>query len=657
MKSDALKREQPTSRTFSHAGPDVPRPPRVGIAAVCAAVGIALCGLAVWMAWGADPIPLNQGGTWAILGASCLALVAAARVLLGPGPRGDEVADRPRSVWRRTTVAASALIGGLLLFGALAHWLGRDLVERSVRQRLEDAAALNESLIRGWIVDTSGDIRIWSDGPAVVSALEGHESRAVQSREQQEQAAQGIRNLARTWRYYAVSLRDPQTGARWLTTRADADSEEDRERALALAVQSTDTVQPVVVDVGHNAPSGAPVELTFVHVISSSTGSRRAIVQVDVHLDESPFRAITSGAADNGALDLLVVRRDGHSVVVIHNSSVPVSRLPLRRLATTDVNSIWATLIRQGDRGFTYGLDAAGQGELGYSVPVAGTRWLAVAVAPEAQVLGQLNRAFVSGAALAELLLALGVSWWMLYRRHAASERRIQRERTEYAERVAELSRRVVSAQEEERHRLAMELHDQTAANLAAINLNLKVFAMSVPATDPDTQRLLQENSALLSETVVTIRGFCSDLRPVLLDYAGLGAAIRSAAAQFESRTGIRAEVDDGGLAERCDPDIESGTFRIVQEALVNCGKHSGAANVRIQIAVHGDRLQVEIRDDGKGFDLEALGTRSQAPGHGLLNMRDRAALAGGELRVESAPGEGTRIRLVMPWKRPANGG
>jgi signal transduction histidine kinase len=115
--------------------------------------------------------------------------------------------------------------------------------------------------------------------------------------------------------------------------------------------------------------------------------------------------------------------------------------------------------------------------------------------------------------------------------------------------------------------------------------------------------------------------------------------------------------VDDRGPAARCDPDIESATFRIVQEALLNCAKHSGATNVSIRIAVRDDRLHLEIQDDGKGFDLDALGTRSQVPGHGLLNMRDRAVLAGGELRIDSAPGAGTRIQLDLPWTTPVNGG
>jgi signal transduction histidine kinase len=586
-----------------------------------------------------------------------VALFAAAWVLHRPARIDDEAAIPPRSVWLRSTFAIGTLAVALALFGALLHWLGRDLVESSIRQRLEEHATLNESLLRGWILDTSGDIRNWSDVPEITTALQVHLAGAVPSREQHDQAVQGLRNLARTWRYVAVTMRDPETGARWLSTRARADSDEERGRALALAALSADAVRPVMVEVGNDAAPGSPVELTFARTIELKSGHGRAIVQVDVHLAESPFHVTRPADADNGGVDLLVVRREGHAVLVVHDSTAAAQRLPVRRLTTTDGNSIWNALSRQGDRGFASGRDVNGQGLLAFAVPVADTRWLAVAMIPEARVLGQLNRAFTSGAVVAELLMAIGLSWWMLHRRHAASERRIQRERVELAERVADLSRRVVSAQEEERHRLAMELHDRTAANLAAISLNLKYFAMSIPASDPDTLHLLQENSELLSETVVTIRGFCSDLRPVLLDYAGLTAAIRAAAAQFESRTGIRAEVDDKGPATRCDPDIESATFRIVQEALLNCAKHSGAAKVTIRMVVRGDRLHLEIQDDGKGFDLDALGTRSQVPGHGLLNMRDRAALVGGELRIDSSPGKGTRIQLDLPWIPPVNGG
>jgi signal transduction histidine kinase len=627
------------------------------VAAACTLVGLALGGQALWLIVLADEIPLNRGVAYAaMLALACVALIAAARALLGAAQAAPDAATRPRSVWLRTAVSGSTLVAGLAVLGGLTYWLGRDLVENSVRQRLEAVATLNVSLIESWAEDTRNDIDIWSRGPVFVRALTRPGNGAALAANGGASQRQDLRRLARTWNYSAVTVRDPATGARWLTTSDDPDSLAERQQALALAAQSTGTRKPVVDLASTNSPAGSPVQLSFFRPVSLPDDARQALVQVEVALDDSPLRRALPGPQDARAVDLLVVQRDADAVLIVSDSRSQASRLPLPRLAI-DAGSVWATIQRAGGTGFARGVDAGGQPVLAFARPVAGTSWMLAALTGEEAVLGELNRVFLLAMAMADALLVIGIWWWMLYRRQAARESRMQRERTRHAEQVAELSRRVVSTQEQERNRLAMELHDRTAANLATINLNLKCIARTIPNTGRDGPDLLQESNALLADTIVSIREFCADLRPALLSYAGLTAALRAAATQFELRTGIRTELDDRDFAVSCHADLETGLFRIAQEALLNCAKHSAASQVRLEIALRDGLLQLGIADNGVGFDPQSLGRGADGVGHGLLYMRDRAALAGGTLTVESFPGGGTRIRFVMPWSTPQLGG
>jgi len=267
-----------------------------------------------------------------------------------------------------------------------------------------------------------------------------------------------------------------------------------------------------------------------------------------------------------------------------------------------------------------------------------------VAKLDRAEAFAELNRIFAVAALSGAGLLLLGAWWWLEHRRLATLERQHALERTEQAVRLAELSRRVVAVQEDERRRLASELHDRTGSNLATIGLNLKSVASRASAPGSDNEALLDETRELLVDTIASIREFCGELRPAALDYGGLAPAIEHHLRLFTRRTGITVQMKHERYATRCAPPIESVLFRIAQEALLNCAKHSHASKVEVTLSGASGQATLVIADDGVGFDPEQLGQAGRNVGSGLLNMRERAAFVGGKLTVESAPGHGARI-------------
>jgi len=154
---------------------------------------------------------------------------------------------------------------------------------------------------------------------------------------------------------------------------------------------------------------------------------------------------------------------------------------------------------------------------------------------------------------------------------------------------------------------------------------------------------------------VSNLRSLIADLRPASLDELGVEAALESLIDRVRTTSGLQVqyaiELPDGGdgAATRLDPEIEATVYRLVQEALTNTTKHAGAESVSVTVATRGDGLEIEIRDDGRGFDSGA-----PAAGFGLLGMRERLALVGGSLDVAGAAGQGTTVRARIPLRAAA---
>ena len=206
---------------------------------------------------------------------------------------------------------------------------------------------------------------------------------------------------------------------------------------------------------------------------------------------------------------------------------------------------------------------------------------------------------------------------------------------------VQDTMRRVVAAQETERQRLARELHDETGQALTSMLLGLRTAEET--KDDATRRQALASLRELASSTLQDVRRLAVELRPKALDDFGLVAALERLVEGFRERTGLDAQFQ-ARLDGRLPYDTETALYRIVQEALTNVVKHSRATTVSIVLARKGASVTAVIEDDGVGFTPDA-----PAEGLGLVGMRERIALVGGRLTIESASGAGTTLVAEVP--------
>jgi signal transduction histidine kinase len=216
---------------------------------------------------------------------------------------------------------------------------------------------------------------------------------------------------------------------------------------------------------------------------------------------------------------------------------------------------------------------------------------------------------------------------------------------------MQQLSARLLTIQEEERHRLSRDLHDGIGQLLTALRIEISHLGHSAEITEPDRERLRRAR-ALAEEAVRHTRDIALILRPSHLDDLGLEAALQWQAEDFSRRTGIDCRFAPSGLKDSLPDAWKTCIYRIVQEALHNCEKHAAPKHVYVRVRQDSTSLALEFQDDGVGFELDAKGSPLRSAGLGLLGMRERAAMLGGALSICSAPGRGTTIRVELPVVR-----
>ena len=233
----------------------------------------------------------------------------------------------------------------------------------------------------------------------------------------------------------------------------------------------------------------------------------------------------------------------------------------------------------------------------------------------------------------------------------AARNEELARENAELARadaRVRELSRELLRAQEEERRRISLYLHDKVAQDL----LSLKITCETMLAGAAGRER--EAVTRLLSRAIHSVRDLACDLRPFDLDRLGLVGAARQETAEFSRRYGLKVDFESVGMEEmELDHETEVNLYRIMQEGLRNAARHSGAAEVTVRLVGSFPDVILKIEDRGAGFEPgEVLSGPVRDRGMGLAGMAERARLCGGELTVRSAPGQGTVLRAVVPVAR-----
>jgi len=212
---------------------------------------------------------------------------------------------------------------------------------------------------------------------------------------------------------------------------------------------------------------------------------------------------------------------------------------------------------------------------------------------------------------------------------------------------LEQMMRRTIEAQEEERRRIATEIHDGVTQQLISIWYRLQASGYSL-RTDPDRAELeLLTARELVDEALTEARAAIYDLRPATLDDLGLAPSLRTLAlGQLQGQVDLALRVDDGiSLA----PHHEVAVYRIAQEAITNIRKHADATTVQILLRDEGTHVLLVVRDDGRGFESDPKRTPGPATSFGLEGMNERATSIGGRLTVKSAPGAGTTLELVIP--------
>ncbi len=215
------------------------------------------------------------------------------------------------------------------------------------------------------------------------------------------------------------------------------------------------------------------------------------------------------------------------------------------------------------------------------------------------------------------------------------------------AEQLKTLSRRLMEVQELERRNIALELHDEIGQVLTGLKLTLEV-STKLPASEVGGS--LTQASGLVNELMARVRKLSLDLRPAMLDDLGLLPTLLWQIEHYTAQTHIKVNFKHSGLEkQRFAPEVETAAYRVVQEALTNVARHANVHEATVRVWTDHDKLSIEVVDEGLGFDLDTVVACETS---GLTGMRERATLAGGQLKLESTVGDGTRLLAELSVRR-----
>jgi len=260
---------------------------------------------------------------------------------------------------------------------------------------------------------------------------------------------------------------------------------------------------------------------------------------------------------------------------------------------------------------------------------------VATVASSRADVQARVQRTFlyIGAITLIALLVVFGTGMGLNLRERRLADAKLKK-----------LTQRVFDAQEEERGRVARELHDGISQILVGVRYALDNARRRLGRGDSSADAPLQKGIATLGEAISEVRRISRDLRPGVLDDLGLGAALRQLAEEFGERTGTEVDFSTVVFRNRLDNDAKIALYRIAQEALTNIERHADATHISIDLRGHPDGATLVISDNGHGFDPNA-----RTPGLGLRNMQERMDQLRGRLQLRTSPGNGTTIEAQAP--------
>jgi signal transduction histidine kinase len=416
-------------------------------------------------------------------------------------------------------------------------------------------------------------------------------------------------------------------------------------------VRQLDALHPALVKPSPLAPTtiGAPVEHLDVTTVVKASQAVSGEIVLGTLIETLIRLAVEHAGADRGLLILL--RNDepqiaaeattGSSGIVVALRDAAVTP---RDLPKSALHYVLRTMepVRWDD----------GAGEHGFSEDEYVSRQrprsvLCLPIVKQNTLLGALYlensltpRVFTAGRlALLELLAAQAAI--------SLENARLYGELRRNESSLADLAGRLIHAQEEERRRIGRELHDHISQQLALLALRLDQAAAAAPSTSPDAVSAgFAERAQDTREIAGEIHRLSHRLHSTMLDHMGLVPALTRLVAEFSERHRLTIAFAPGPLLAPVSPDVALCLFRIVEEALTNVAKHSGAHSVRVSVAEALDGVRVTVDDDGEGFDPKVL---SGGAGLGLMSMRERVRLVHGSLNIESGASQGTRIDAWAP--------
>lgn len=213
-------------------------------------------------------------------------------------------------------------------------------------------------------------------------------------------------------------------------------------------------------------------------------------------------------------------------------------------------------------------------------------------------------------------------------------------------ERLRELSAHLQNVREDERIRIAREIHDELGQQLTVLKMDISWLKRKVEIKDPKVEQKMKDLMAVIDNTVKTVRKISSDLRPSLLDDLGLVAALEWHSQEFEKRSGIKTTFVSAIPEVAVETPVATAMFRIFQETLTNVARHADATTVEATLIQENGKLIMRIRDNGKGFSIDDIENKRTL---GILGMQERIAIIDGEYRIDSQPGQGTLVEVKVP--------
>lgn len=212
------------------------------------------------------------------------------------------------------------------------------------------------------------------------------------------------------------------------------------------------------------------------------------------------------------------------------------------------------------------------------------------------------------------------------------------------------LSHEILSAQERERKRISRELHDEIGQTLAAISVTLATLTKRAVVDTADLTKRIANTQRLVKRSMDTVHRFARELRPPLLDDLGLIPALQSFMREYSKRTQLRVHLRVVAAAEQLSDDKRTVLYRVIQEALANVVSHARATEATVRIHKVADDIELEVHDNGKGFDVNRVLSGKKLKRLGVLGMRERVEMVGGSFSIDSAPVDGTTVRAKIPF-------